>query len=62
MYDSNSEHHQNPLYLFLQHGWTALMCAAYEGHTEVVGELLSSEAELDTQDEVMDLTYFVLIH
>ena len=50
-------------YVFLQHGWTALMYAAYNGHTEVVGELLSSgaEVEVDTQDKVMemDLTYYL---
>ena len=36
----------------VQGGFTPLMIAAHQGHSEVVQELLTSKADLDHQDQV----------
>ena len=38
--------------IIVQSGWSALMTAADEGHTEVVVELVKAGANKDLQDEV----------
>ena len=35
-----------------QDGWTALMCASYSGHTDVVQLFLSTGAKVDLQSKV----------
>ena len=40
-----------------QDGWSALMCAASEGHTEVITQLLEAGANTDLQDKVYRLSY-----
>ena len=38
--------------ILLQDGWTPLMTASCEGHTDVVQTLIEAKAQIDTQREV----------
>ena len=38
--------------ILLQDGWTPLMTASFEGHTDVVQTLIEAKAQINTQAEV----------
>ena len=40
------------MFFSFQDGWSALMLASHDGHTEIVKYLIEAKASLDLQEEV----------
>lgn len=51
--DPNAEDNDN---------WTALLCAAKEGHYDIVLQLLEHNAEIDHRDMVSQIYYNRILH